>query len=140
MSNSDFQNECRSYVRINPDPKIIPNWEDIFNFYVAFQAGLKLKQLLRYEKPFEKNVNEIRLIEYGLLRGILKKLHKYPILRDPISTGALSHNEIPVEYKEYLNGQYSFDDICVMLKYKLNKVEDDLESSNRIIIIQKLGV
>ena len=92
------------------------------------------------EKPFRKNINERRLVEFGLVYGLLKRLHKYPIYKNPVGN---KPPEILLPYinRNVLGGQHSFDDICVALDFKLEKVQYDLEFNREfIVIIQKLGV
>ena len=138
IQDTDLQEECIEYVRIT-DKSPSPSWVNIFNLYETFQSGIKLKRILLFEKPFQRNINELRLVEFGLLKGILKRLHKYPIASNQ------DIGKYPRELQEYfdnnvLDGQYSYDDICVKLKCRLDKVEEDLDFCPNITVIQKLDV
>lgn len=140
MQDPALQDECIEYVKMD-ERYPSPSWEVIFNLYETFQSGIKLKQVFLYEKPFMRNVNERRLVEFGLLKGILKRLHKYPVA----SNGTITGSNVSPELQEYiqhqvLDGQHSYDDICIKLNLKLEKVENDLDFCKNITIIQKLDV
>ncbi|KAL5259063.1 hypothetical protein ACHWQZ_G009512 [Mnemiopsis leidyi] len=140
MQDPALQDECIEYIKMD-ERYPSPSWEVIFNLYETFQSGIKLKQVFLYEKPFMRNVNERRLVEFGLLKGILKRLHKYPVA----SNGTITGSNVTPELQEYiqhqvLDGQHSYDDICIKLNLKLEKVENDLDFCKNITIIQKLDV
>ena len=139
MQDSALQEECIEYVKMD-ERYPSPSWEVIFNLYETFQSGIKLKQVFLYEKPFLRNVNERRLVEFGLLKGILKRLHKYPVASSKINDADVSPELQDYIQHQVLDGQHSYDDICIKLNWKLEKVENDLDFCKTITIIQKLDV
>lgn len=139
MQDVELQEECIRYVRMD-DRNPCPTWEVIFNLYETFQSGKKLKQVYLYEKPFLRNINDRRLVEFGLLKGILKRLHKYPIAQEQADEEYFLPETLEYYNQKVLDGQHSYDDICVKLGCKLDKVENDLDFCKNVTIIQKLGV
>lgn len=139
MQDVALQEECIDYVKMD-ERYPSPSWEVIFNLYESFQSGIKLKQVFLYEKPFMRNVNERRLVEFGLLKGILKRLHRYPVARGPTDEDDISPEVHDYFQHQVLDGQHSYDDICIKLGCKLDKVENDLDFCKNITIIQKLDV
>lgn len=94
-----------NFVKLDQD-RDGPTFYDLFYFYSLFKNAIQVENINEMYQPYEKNIDLRKLILFGLLKGFLKKLNKYPIsLQDP-------NCKIPDENKKSLTGIYNLDKIC----------------------------
>merc|ERR1712126_207583 len=73
-----IQHECIKFITKNSEGSP-PSMYDVFQLYCAIKAGVTVKSLCSRLSPQEKNVDERKLIQFGLMKGFIRKLHKYPV-------------------------------------------------------------
>ncbi|KAI5359362.1 putative nitrogen permease regulator 2 [Septoria linicola] len=100
----DLQDECRRYVAIPPeanspqheerkaeprddDKNDVPSREHILQLYTDLHPGLQLQEFCLTHKAELTNIDIRRLITFGILKGILRRVHRYALAleRRPIS-------------------------------------------------------
>ncbi|KFH74041.1 hypothetical protein MVEG_01254 [Podila verticillata NRRL 6337] len=73
-----LQNECVSYVTL-PDMHA-PSFAKIFSLYCSLQYGVVLQDWIETNQIAEYNIDVRRFISFGVIKGFLYRVHKYPIL------------------------------------------------------------
>ena len=111
INDTDLQDECRQYVAIpdqtddgksssetgsrkpegdeHPD---IPSRDEIILLYADLGPGLQLQEFCLTHKSALANIDIRRLITFGIIKGFLRRIHKYALALDqhrplsPVST------------------------------------------------------
>ncbi|GJJ68133.1 nitrogen permease regulator 2-like protein [Entomortierella parvispora] len=91
-----LQCECVSYVTL-PDMHA-PSFAKIFSLYCSLQYGVVLQDWIEQNQIADYNIDVRRFISFGVIKGFLYRVHKYPILdsHDPNSetgTGSKAEQE-----------------------------------------------
>ncbi|KAM3425523.1 Nitrogen permease regulator 2-like protein [Cercospora zeina] len=90
FQNEELQDECRKYIAIHEeseaqkqqdsrktDTNTLPSREHIIALYADLQPGLQLQEFCLTHKSQLANIDIRRLITFGLLKGFLRRNHKY---------------------------------------------------------------
>jgi hypothetical protein len=122
LTDQQLSRECLDYVALQGSPKV----NDVFRLYSGLEAGRTVKDMCTMNDPRNKNVDERLLIQYGLMRGLIRHLQKYPVLVEPdIPESSLPDSIQP--YAKYLDGSHCYDEICCALGVSSQKLDDVLE-------------
>ena len=89
------------------DQERMPNFRDVFELYCALGPGITVRHLCNRHDPSSAGIDEQKFIQYGLIKGFITKLDKYPVLltSEPPSTKLKT-------LSKWLNGYYSYEEIC----------------------------
>lgn len=80
FQNTTLQNSCCSYVTISSSkPK--PTFKLIFRLYCSLQRGVRLGAFCQKWELTLRNIDPRRFITFGLVNGIIRRIHKYPCIR-----------------------------------------------------------
>lgn len=104
-NDEDMQEECVSYVA--RDKNELPNFRDVFMLYCAFGPGISVNALCSRHDPASLGINEVKLIQYGLIKKFIHKLNKYPVLL----TSDYNYCKW-VSGSRWLNGYHNYAEIC----------------------------
>lgn len=112
--NYDLQERCLKYVACSQ--RSLPNLRDVFRIYAAMTRGTTVKDLcLRFDPP-NLRINERKLVQFGILEGLIRRVHKYPV--------HLGDNS---DLQKSLSGAVSLDEICCSTNINTQSLEDQLE-------------
>ncbi len=99
----EMHKECVKWVA--DDAAHLPNCRDVFMLYCAMGPGIMIKDLCARHDMTSLKVNPRLLVQYGLIKGFIHRLDKYPVLvGEPLS---LKLKNIA----KWLNGIFSCDEI-----------------------------
>jgi hypothetical protein len=87
LTDHQLARECLDYVALQ-GASGYPRVNDVFRLYCGLEAGHTVKDMCTMNDPRNKNVDEKLLIQYGLMRGLIRHLQKYPVLVEPDTTEA----------------------------------------------------
>ncbi|KAG0214787.1 Nitrogen permease regulator 2 [Mortierella sp. GBA30] len=73
-----LQHECVQYVTL-PDMHA-PSFAKIFSLYCSLQYGVVLQDWIEQNQISDYNIDVRRFISFGVIKGFLYRVHKYPIL------------------------------------------------------------
>ncbi|KAG0343845.1 Nitrogen permease regulator 2 [Podila humilis] len=84
-----LQYECVSYVTL-PDMHA-PSFAKVFALYCSLQYGVVLQDWIETNQISEYNIDVRRFISFGVIKGFLYRVHKYPILDnyEPVVTAPI---------------------------------------------------
>ena len=100
---SSMQQECGKWVA--DDATHLPSFRNVFMLYCAMGPGITVKDLCARHDMVSLKVNPRLLVQYGLIKGFIHRLNKYPVLvSEPVSHKLKN-------ISKWLNGNYSCDEI-----------------------------
>lgn len=139
LTDSQLQQECLEYVAI---PGSDPSISDVFRLYCDLEAGLNVRDLCTRTDLGNMGVDERMLIQYGLMRGLIRHLQRYPVLVEPTCTSEDEPLELSPELEQlheqcFLDGSHCFDEICCALNISSQKLEDWIDSSANVLVCWK---
>jgi hypothetical protein len=85
-----------------------PAFREVFKLYCSLEHGVTVKDLCMREEPQNKGIDMRLLIQVGLMKGFIRRLHKYPLLRKPDA----ELTELLADVQEMMDGKHHFDEIC----------------------------
>lgn len=122
--NYDLQERCLKYVACSQ--RSLPNLRDVFRIYAAMTRGTTVKDLcLRFDPP-NLRINERKLVQFGILEGLIRRVHKYPV--------HLGDNS---DLQKSLSGAVSLDEICCSTNINTQSLEDQLERDHNVLVLWK---
>lgn len=128
---SDHQVQMDSIFFVQLDKDIEPpTFYDIFSFYNLFNNGITVHDINEIYPTHEKNIDIKKAILFGLIKGYLKKINKYPIsLQEPQTKIDNS--------KKWLTGMHNYDKICSSLGMSIKTIDEQLDEDFNIVICLK---
>nr|XP_014433872.1 GATOR complex protein NPRL2 [Pelodiscus sinensis] len=121
-----LQEECLSYVTKQGHKRA--SLRDVFQLYCGLSPGTTVRDLIcRYTLQLQR-VEERKLIQFGLMKGLIRRLQKYPvkIVRDEKSHPARLYT-----------GCHSYDEICCKTGMSYRELDERLENDPNIIVCWK---
>ncbi|XP_032637350.1 GATOR1 complex protein NPRL2 isoform X3 [Chelonoidis abingdonii] len=121
-----LQEECLSYVTKQGHKRA--SLRDVFQLYCGLSPGTTVRDLIcRYTLQLQR-VDERKLVQFGLMKGLIRRLQKYPvkIVRDEKSHPARLYT-----------GCHSYDEICCKTGMSYRELDERLESDPNIIVCWK---
>ncbi|EEB07664.1 nitrogen permease regulator family protein [Schizosaccharomyces japonicus yFS275] len=115
MQDPNFQKECVSYVVSGNSARVASTtFSQIFSLYTSLRHGVRVKDWMSENREKFHGLDVRRLISFGIIKGFVYRVHKYPILGKQVNTAALTPEESKLA--SLLDGQHHFDEICVTMK------------------------
>lgn len=106
-----LREECIKYVAL--DSNNPPEFRNIFILYCALGGGVSVSSLCSRHDPASVGIDEKKLIQFGLIKKLIHKLRKYPVLVSPDSLSPKIR-----EISKWMNGCYDYDEICCLSNMK----------------------
>ena len=123
-----MREECIEFVAKSKG--VPPIFRDVFMLYCAPGPGISVSALCGRHDPSSLGIDEKKLILFGIVKGFIHKLCKYPVLLSPDSLSLKIR-----EKSRWMNGYYHYDEICCLSSMngtpltheEINKITDDEE-------------
>lgn len=117
---------CRKYVALKGDmPR--PQLHRILQLYSSMTHGVTLRALCQRLCPRENNIDERKLVTFGLLHNLIRCINKFPIFTGSMPTGR----------QKLYTGHHSFDEICCKGGLSPSKIEEDIDSDTNVTVLWK---
>ncbi|KAK3821710.1 MAG: nitrogen permease regulator 2 [Benniella sp.] len=134
-----LQNECVSYVTLpgkSLEQGIASTW--LFSLYCSLQYGNVIQDWIEQNQVADYNIDVRRFISFGVIKGFLHRVHKYPILDyfDPAMLISLSPFSFSHHYR-MLNGQHHYDELCTMFGCSVREMDQILATDSRVKFIYR---
>jgi len=78
VSDVTLQRACAAYVARDPQVKV--DLRLLLTLYMRCRRGVRVGQLTTKYKFEQNNIDPRRFVVFGVLNGVLNRLHKYPVL------------------------------------------------------------
>lgn len=89
--------------------------------------GVNLRSLCQRLCPRDYNIDERKLVLFGLQKSLIRCIYKYPIF-----TGSL-----PIGRQKLYNGKNSLDMIACITGLSATKIEQDIDADTNVTVIWK---
>lgn len=122
------QDMMRSVVR---DPAVHPEFRQVYSFIAGFTYGTTVKDLCVRHSPAKMGLDERRLVQYLVLRGILRRVHKYPVLSVDSSP---SHRH---GVYQWFTGGHHTDEISVKTGLSSAQLDDKIDKDPHVLVLWK---
>ncbi|XP_061905628.1 GATOR complex protein NPRL2 isoform X2 [Entelurus aequoreus] len=126
MDDKLIQEDCLTYVTKQGQKRA--SLRDVFQLYCGLSPGTTVRDLCsRYSQQLQR-VDERRLIQFGLMKSLIRRLQKYPVkvLRDEKSRPPRLYT-----------GCHSYDEICCKTGISYKELDDRLENDPNIVVCWK---
>lgn len=124
--NQGFAMECLSFVALKSDHPP-PSMYSVFQFFSQMAHGVNLNTLCIRLSPRSNNINERKLVEFGLRHALIRGINKYPIF-----TGS-----IPSARQRLYDGLKNFDEICCLTNLSPQRLEELIDADTNVTVIMK---
>ncbi|KAL7743393.1 hypothetical protein ACLKA6_008365 [Drosophila palustris] len=121
-----LSNACRKYVALHPD-KLLPSVQRIFQFYASMTHGVTLRAICQRLSPQNHNIDERKMVIFGLQHKFIRCIHKYPVFTGSVPSGR----------QKMYTGLISFDEICCKTGLSPYTIERDIEKDTNVTVIWK---
>lgn len=118
--------ECLAFVTLNGE-FAAPSMYNVFQLYSQMTHGVNLKTLCIRLSPRQKNIDERKLVEFGLKHNLIRTINKFPIF-----TGS-----IPNTRQRLYNGVNQLDEICCKTGLSAQKIEELIDNDTNVTVICK---
>ncbi|XP_043273971.1 GATOR complex protein NPRL2 [Venturia canescens] len=132
-----LQERCIAYASKSPrQPAFL---RDIYRMYASMTHGTSMRDLCQRLNPQNLRINERKLVQCGLIEGLIRRVYKYPIhLPGPCGENEGDNEEGRNEpiYK-YFTGAYNLDEICCITGQSVAQVEEIVEKDPSVVMLWK---
>ena len=150
VADKELQDECRAYVCAS-GPSIaamsrLP-FPHLFELYTSLRQGVTLKTWAIENAGQLKDVDIRRFIQFGIIKGFLYRVHKYPVYNRKLmmqhpapssrSDVGVASTERALPLLRYLDGSHHFDSICTDLQQSENEVLKTLSQYGDVQYVQR---
>ncbi|XP_066998360.1 GATOR1 complex protein NPRL2 [Anabrus simplex] len=129
-ANSKLQEDCLLYV--SGSDSCLPSLQDVFLFYCSMTYGTTLRDLCLRFNPRSLQIDERRLVQFGLLHKLIRRIHKYPVFIE--SNG---NSDPPSPILRCFNGASSYDEICCSFGLSAQELDELVECDPTVTVIWK---
>ncbi|KAL4655377.1 nitrogen permease regulator 2-like protein isoform X1 [Arapaima gigas] len=126
IDDKSVQEQCLAYVTKSGQKRA--SLRDVFQLYCGLSPGTTVRDLCsRYAQQLQR-VDERKLVQFGLMKGLIRRLQKYPVkvVRD-------ERSHPPRLY----TGCHSYDEICCKTGMSYKELDERLENDPNIIVCWK---
>lgn len=126
VDDKSLQEACLSYVTKQGHKRA--SLRDVFQLYCSLSPGTTVRDLIGRHPQQLQRVDERKLIQFGLMKNLIRRLQKYPVR---VSREERSHPA------RLYTGCHSYDEICCKTGMSYRELDERLENDPNIIICWK---
>lgn len=89
--------------------------------------GMAIKDLCQRFNPSKNGIDEQKLVKFGLMNGLIRRLQKFPI---NLSQSPVISNKDTISF---FDGKHSYDQICCELHKSYAEVEDVEQNTSTVV-------
>lgn len=135
--------DCIMYVaRVQGNVENLPSFRSIFRMFCSMNYGITVRDLCLQYNPSNLNIDEKKLIRFGLMKGLIRRIHRYPVLIDAVKGNCDSNMSPPISglNTTLFDGDHNYDQICCKAakqNLSVKELNDDVERRDDILLIHK---
>ncbi|XP_071959760.1 GATOR1 complex protein NPRL2-like [Antedon mediterranea] len=130
MEDKELQQECIRYVARSKHAA--PTFRSVFKLYCGLRPATTVKDLCSRYDPRSLRINERHLIQFGVMQGLLRRLHKYPV-KMVTDNGLQQAHEV----HKYMTGQFNYDEICCKTRKSSRELDEIINQDDQIAVCWK---
>lgn len=131
IENSSLQEECIRFVTKIENQ--LPTFRSIFQLYCSMNPSLTVRDLCMKFNPNASGIDERKLIKFGLMKGLIRRLQKYPIFLAPEPHSVANQRGL----FKWFSGDHSYDEICSKNMKSFHELEDKVEKHPAVVVCWK---
>lgn len=125
-TNVSLQRECVHFVTLTPKQRDAEpfTWQDVFRIYCVLRPPRTMRDLCLTQPLLGSSIDERKLITFGILHGLIRRIHACPFADDTSKVGAATaqfstttSSSLARLARPFLDGQTSYDAICCALQW-----------------------
>lgn len=129
---SGLQKLCLDYCSRSARQQ--PSLSDIFKMYAGMTYGTTIRDLCLRYNPQALGINERKLVQFGVLEGLIRRIYKYPItVRGDDSASVRSEASGARSY----SGLLCLDELCCQSGLSAPQLEEQLDRDRSVAVILK---
>lgn len=136
-----LRQECiKNVARVTGAPEMLPDFRSIFRIFCSMNYGITVRDLCLQINPSNLNIDEKKLIRFGLMKGLIRRVHRYPVLVDRESSNNISVSPTSTLNLNLFDGDHNYDQICCKVarqNLSVKELNDDVERRDDILLIHK---
>jgi len=149
VGDGELQEECRRFVLHQDDhghggtgDEVIVDGMELVELYCSLKQGLTLRTWCMDHAEIMGIIDVRRLITFGIIKGILYRVHKYALATGPlhkirVTARGGDSNEDDLDLARFLDGTHCFDEMCTRFGISERELTGRLKAVGDIQIIQK---
>ncbi|ESO11500.1 hypothetical protein HELRODRAFT_166503 [Helobdella robusta] len=130
-NDASFQERC---IRHSSITNKRATFNDIFIFYTSMGPTSRLKDACLRLNPRSKNIDEKKLIQFGLVEGLVRRLQKYPL---KLVDDQNMEDKRSDAMEECMNGSNSYDEICGRFNLAFQELDERVENNPDVVVYWK---
>lgn len=111
----------------------LPPFKTIFAMFASMQPNMTVKDICTQFNPSSVGIDEKKLVRFGLIRGILRRLQKYPVLVTDDPSNVYHQRGL---YR-YFDGTKTYDEICVEACKPFPELDEKVRKHPSVVILWK---
>jgi len=115
----------------------LPTFSDVFTIFCAMNMGTRIKDLCSRHARCFVFVDVKRLVQFGLIHGLIRCVRKYPCLVPGENPTVISKRLRPLTTGRWLNGDHSLDEISCRTGIEFQELEDIIEDDPNIVTVMR---
>lgn len=131
LKNKELQTQCIQYVSL---PDRVPVISNVFRLLCSLEAGLTVKDMCFRSDLNSLNIDERKLIQFAVMKDLIRHLQKYPIITGEISSEE-SKDLLP--YFHCFDGDHCYDEICCEKSISHQELDDIIDKCTNVVICWK---
>jgi hypothetical protein len=110
-----------------------PHFRTIFQVYASMRHNVTVKQIVDQFFDIAFDIDIKKLITFGLLNGLIRRLQKFPVLMKEDPSTILFQKGI---YK-YFDGNHSYDEICATMNKGYRELDHFVKKHKEAFVVWK---
>ncbi|XP_071477108.1 GATOR1 complex protein NPRL2-like [Diadema antillarum] len=130
MEDEKLQKECIEYVTLAGCSP--PTLRSVVLLYSSLCPGMTVRDLCMRHNPRALNICERHLIQFGVVRGLIRRLHKFPVKVQGAESFGTGRN-----LDRYMQGRLNYDEICCRTGMSHRQLDELIEKDVNIYVCWK---
>ncbi|XP_046679969.1 GATOR complex protein NPRL2 isoform X1 [Homalodisca vitripennis] len=106
----------------------LPYLRDVFRLYASMTHGVTMSDLCARYNLAQLHVDERKLVQFGVLEGLIRRVERFPVLVTESCQGPLH---------PHFTGLHSVDELCCVLGLKAQNLLDQVDRDPAAVFIWK---
>ncbi|XP_015115032.1 GATOR complex protein NPRL2 isoform X1 [Diachasma alloeum] len=134
----DYGLQQRSIAYASKSPRQPAYLRDIYRMYASMTHGTSMRDLCQRLNPQNLRINERRLVQFGLIEALIRRVYRYPIYIKGTCGEMEEEDDCRSDsiYK-YFTGSYSLDEICCTTGQSAAQIEETVEKDPNVVMLWK---
>ncbi|XP_060079180.1 GATOR complex protein NPRL2-like [Ylistrum balloti] len=125
-----LQEECVRFVARKAGD--FPNFRDVFLLYSGLTVGTTVKDICCRYNPHAMKIDEKKLIQFGLIKGFIRRLHKFPVYMPSEAEPVVTSSKLQGLYS-LCTGLHSYDEICTKLGITYQVLDEKIDNDPNVV-------